>query len=308
MMDLKQFAEVVKDEAAKRLGTEYEVDIAERLKSNGVVMTQLCIRKKDCQVCPSIYLENFFEEYREGKELQAVTDNILSYYGSIPDMSDRAKEVTKDLNYEILKRKTICKLINTRENQTLLEAVPSIPYLDMSIVFFIYSDMVKGIRTTAIVDNRIMEKWGITVDELYQTALANMRKDFPPYLADIDVLVSENTTENLLDGESVFEPGDYGYGLFVLSNRENFYGAAVLLYPGLMKQCKEKLGTDFYILPSSVDEVILAPLPDGKEGFLDAYELSHIIQTVNEELISIEERLSNHAYRYCSADDQVISA
>lgn len=308
-MDLKQFAEAVKEEASKKLGRDYEVDVAEQLKNNGVVMTQLSIRKKDCQICPSIYLENFFEEYQMGQDLQTVTDNLLSYYGSISDIPNDIQEITQDLSYENMRNRLVFKLIKTYDNQELLKAVPSIPYLDLSIVFYTYLFSDDNIRATAIVSNRNMEDWGVTVDELYQRALVNMQEDFPPILYELLPVLLGESPKNLLVGESAFKPKENGMAeLLVLSNKYDLFGAAVLLYPGVLEQCRELLGKDFVILPSSVEEVILVYYPDCEGKLLDSFELSHLIQSINESEVGEEKWLSNHAYKYCSATKQVICA
>ena len=91
----------------------------------------------------------------------------------------------------------------------------------------------------------------------------------------------------------------------VLTNRIQLYGAAVLLYPGLMKLCETHVGKDFLIIPSSVNEIFLFPAT-GIENAIVSHRLADLIQHVNMEEIPADERLSNHAYRYCSAEDKVI--
>ena len=72
-----------------------------------------------------------------------------------------------------------------------------------------------------------------------------------------------------------------------------------------MRYCELHVGKDFLINPYSVDEVILFPTL-GAEDAVVSQELADLIQSINEEEVPADERLSNHAYRYCSAEDKVI--
>lgn len=310
MMDLKQFAEAVKDEITKRLGEEYDVEVHEQLKNNGIVATQLYFRKQDCRLGSCMYLEGFFKMYREGQDLQTVTDIILSYYHSMGNTPIDFEKLTEDMSYKNWKDKIVFKLINTRDNLKLLKEIPSIPYLDLSIVFYIYFCKVDDMQVTALINNQNMETWGITASELYRDTLTNMQKDFPPVLNALENFMLSSNPENLLERETAYEANEDSIAeinMFVLSNSMDLFGATAMLYPGVMKQCKERIGSDFIILPSSVNEVILTPLPDDRELFMDKYEWSHIVQMVNEEAVLDEERLSNHVYRYCSAEDQIVN-
>lgn len=81
---------------------------------------------------------------------------------------------------------------------------------------------------------------------------------------------------------------------FVLTNNDKFYGAAGILRTDLLRQFAEEQGCDFYILPSSVHELILVP---DKHDFTKT-ELRDMVKTVNEEQVAVEERLSDDVYYF----------
>ena len=64
--------------------------------------------------------------------------------------------------------------------------------------------------------------------------------------------------------------------------------------PGFLDQAAEKLGGSFYILPSSIHEVLL--LRNDQE--MDVRELEDMVQNVNEQMVSPEEQLSDRVYHY----------
>ena len=162
----------------------------------------------------------------------------------------------KDNAYFLKSRKRIfMKLINTQRNQKLLEMVPHIPYLDMSIVFYVPFCMPGRKMGTALVQesNPPMGVKGLL--KLYDTALKNTINQRPAKLV--------STCQNLADAglwpdyredtEKVCERG------YILSNQTREFGAAVLLYPRLLEAYASKYGCDWLVLPWSVHEIQIQP-------------------------------------------------
>lgn len=90
----------------------------------------------------------------------------------------------------------------------------------------------------------------------------------------------------------------------VLSNTKRLHGAVCMLYPGVLKEMADRMGGDFFILPSSVHETIL--LPDAGEGLNGA--LRQMIREVNSTKVAPEEVLSDTLYRYDRAMGRVMTA
>lgn len=89
-------------------------------------------------------------------------------------------------------------------------------------------------------------------------------------------------------------------GMYVVSNEARVNGASAIFYPGVMDQIAEQFDGDFFILPSSTDEVIVIP----DTGEQRAWELNAMVQEVNATQVSEEMRLGNEAYHY-DADEKV---
>ena len=274
MMTLEKFAEAVSSEVAKRLGAGFHVHVLKPVINNGIVQTQLCIEKEGQQFRPSIHLKDFFECYKKGTGLQAIIDEILECYASAPDIPAGMQEIVNDMSFEKIKDKIMCKLVNTHDNASMRENIPNIPYLDLSVIFLLLCEETEEIAATLMITNKHLNYWSVDKEELYQRALVNMVNKYPPVLMKITDM------------------------MYVLTNRIHFCGAEVLLYPGLMRYCELHVGKDFLIIPYSVDEVILFPTL-GVEDAVVSQELADLIQSINAEEVPADERLSNHAYRYC---------
>ena len=81
---------------------------------------------------------------------------------------------------------------------------------------------------------------------------------------------------------------------FILTNERGINGAAVILYPGCLKEIGEITGLDLYILPSSIHELLVIP----DDGNVYTHELKHMIHEVNESCVVEEEVLSDQLYHY----------
>lgn len=82
-------------------------------------------------------------------------------------------------------------------------------------------------------------------------------------------------------------------GMFVLSNKDGLFGSGVIGCNKILDEWKEKIG-DFYILPSSVHEIILLPKKDG----MDVSEIRTMVQEINEAEVSVNDFLSDNVYEY----------
>ena len=83
--------------------------------------------------------------------------------------------------------------------------------------------------------------------------------------------------------------------MYVLSNIYYNHGAAVIAYPGLLTRVEQLLGS-FFLIPSSIHEVILVPVED-----MDAYDIAganEIVRSVNEHEVAENEILSDHVYNH----------
>lgn len=84
----------------------------------------------------------------------------------------------------------------------------------------------------------------------------------------------------------------------VITNVQGINGAAAIFYPDQMDKIAERLGGDYFILPSSVHETLVVP-DDGKMSFL---ELRSMVTEINATMVNPSERLTDEVYHYDSKD------
>ena len=78
-------------------------------------------------------------------------------------------------------------------------------------------------------------------------------------------------------------------------------GASLLLQEDIRKQIGECLGSDYFVLPSSIHEVLI--LPDN--GMFEVPELNAMVQEVNETQVERQEQLSDKV-QFCDGKTAVM--
>ena len=74
----------------------------------------------------------------------------------------------------------------------------------------------------------------------------------------------------------------------------NVHGAGVMAYPEFFNEASEIVGGSFFILPSSIHEVLL--LPDTGDATVEW--LTDMVKTVNTDVLDPEDKLSDTVYHY----------
>jgi len=145
------------------------------------------------------------------------------------------------------------------------------------------------------IEPRYLETWGKTLEEVYQQALQNMPRLFPPRIMEMDEMIGrlifglddvEQDSESL---EIEFEP----YKMYVLSNDTKTDGAAAILYPGLLEKLASNMQSNIFILPSSEHETLLTK----DTGEISARDWQSVVIQANQQLFS-QDILSDEVYCY----------
>lgn len=308
----------------KRLGEHYkktaEITVCTTKKNNGIELTGVSI-KGEGNMAPTIYLEKFFKEYENGKTLADVVREIVRIVDSHIQSCDF--DVDGFCDYEKIKHKIVYRLISTDKNEALLREVPYIEYMDMSIIFYCSLNMNEYLNSSGdeeegagsiVIYNSHLEIWNKTVEEIYEQAKINTPKQFPAEILGIEELLMSMFKQEVYmkwrkDGASIDDEmvdviakalynhamGDIkGVPMYVLSNKQRRYGAATILYDKVLESFSIKSQHNFYILPSSIHEVILV----GDDDKHDLENLKSMVCEVNRSQVPYEDILSDSVYYY----------
>ena len=142
---------------------------------------------------------------------------------------------------------------------TIGDEIYSIPHrdcLDLALTYFIlHEGGASGrYRELELLDEETAEERGLgDADTLFRIAAENTARKFP-----VDIQ----------------KPAD---SMYVLTNQEKRHGAAAILNQKIMDDITEKVGKAYYILPSSIHEVLIVPKREG----MDIKHLESMVRDVN---------------------------
>ncbi len=285
-MNIQEFAEKVRKNIIKEMGKEVDVKLQEVRKNNNVILQGLMILQPGQSITPTIYLDVFFQMYEQGTTFQRIMEKIMNAYQSGIPRKDVDMNFFK--NFKEVKPRIAYKLINVEQNQVLLEEIPHIIFLDLAICFYYaYSDMNLGSGTILIYNSHV-QMWNTSIAELLELAQTNTIHLFGVELKPMGEVIRELL--GTIEQPSYIEE----LPMKVLSNKNRAFGAVCMIYPDLLQKIAESLHSNFYILPSSVHELIIIA-DSGRE---DVLQLQSMVQEVNMTQVEPEELLSNNVYYY----------
>lgn len=310
-MDYQKFLSVVRQKAESTVGEEGKVSINHVIKNNGMELDGLVIMMNESEVSPTIYLNGFYEDYTNGRQIGEIFVEIMNVYNKNKDKLSIGADFF--LNYEKIKGRIVYKVINYSQNKKLLETIPYKRILDLAVVFYCLVDPKCEGSATALIYNSHLLSWGVTDQDVYEAALENtprLMKSVIRKMSDIiremfyDEMIEQGrevpSTENMDVMQQEFE-ADSTCDMYVLTNESKINGAACMLYTDVLKAFADETGADLFILPSSIHEVILIPKNPG----ICKQDLSKMVHEVNTEGVAREEILSDTVYVFSRGLNQI---
>lgn len=278
-MTYERFKTDLFDSLREELGDEVHIS-SEELSCPGVSSRDAySISIPGSSFMPVFFPVDYYKRYSEGSSIHEIVENIKD---SIRYTSEDCLERAEVEDYSRAKSHIVPRLISYERNWEGLDHRLFIPYLDLAIVFnYVIKAEGNEIVSFAVTDDKLAE-WGLSIEQLYQDSLTTSARLFPYMIESIEDLLA-------LSGDE----GDYNT-FFVLSNSKRQYGAACLLYSSVLEQFAAQIGGGFYVIPSSVHEVLLIPEKLG----IGPDELKEMLSDVNDSIVKPEEVLSYELYYY----------
>ena len=298
-MDISEFAVKVCNAMRKTLGTDCRVECKEVRKNNGVILHGLLVLGENRNVAPTIYLDTFLEAYEAGATFGSIIQRLEDICRE--DMLRESVDMEFFRSFERVRDRICYRLIGRKGNEELLEDIPYIEFLDLAICFY-YAYHGESLGDgTILVHNSHLELWDTCTAELFGLAKRNTQRLFPWVCNSIAEVLGEIAGEDESSEEADEEAFLQEIPMQVLSNDKRTQGAVCMLYPDVLDTLSGKGKRNFFILPSSVHEVIL--LEDTGAGSIP--ELKKMVTEVNATQVAPEEVLSDSLYYYDSTDKRV---
>lgn len=198
------------------------------------------------------------------------------------------KTLEQEVLKKIAKKSLFVKLVNTERNESLVEQSISKEFLDLSAVVRVVLKMDKEGMASMALSKGDAEILGMTEEEIYAAALANTLRLFPPKLMNLGRYVEMRIGAELPLGEDEVTT-------YILTNQKEVDGAIYFMSPEVVGAIAEALEDDLYILPSSVNEVLLVRASELEDG---VDKLKEMVRDANETVVSEKDILSYNVYHY----------
>ena len=284
----------------EQIEADEKVKIQHVPKNNGILLTGVCIIKKGGRITPTIYLEDYYQNYLGGVALEEIVSSILSRHRSLQSVDGTDLDFFGD--FEQVKRKIVFRLVNYERNKERLKEMPYMKYLDFAIVFYCHVSMDQESHASIPLYNKHMKMWNVDKKELWKLAKKNTPKLYPCQLIHMNQMVQEVIQQFDFEGEQ--EECNVSIPMYILTNEYRLNGAAVLLYKNVLEDFAKACKEDFYVLPSSIHEVIMVPVSCSSSF----EEMTQMVQDVNATQVEPDEYLSNHAYYYSRTQQKLLLA
>ena len=290
-MDYSTFVNVMmkKIEEVLESGTSIQKQFV--TKNNGRKRMGIIFRTSGINVAPAIYLEEYYQKYREGEALDALAAEIVRFYNQVRMEKNFDGEGLK--NFSFIRKRIVYQLINYEMNREMLAEHPHVRFYDLAICFYVLLDVKDQGMLTFAVDDSYMDIWNTDVQEIYRYAAENTPKLLPASFGGIDEVIRDIQKYRAEpEDEEDTEAEEKSCGMYILSNNIKNRGASAIFYPHILEMIGEILQSDYYILPSSIHEVIIL----SAETAIDKRDLLNMVSEINSMHLEEEEVLSENVY------------
>lgn len=290
-MNEREFYREVQNKVLAFMPAEYTDSTAminEVTKPGDIKLHGLSFHKGEVSAAPVLYLEDYYGMTKEGWPMDMVLKAIAKSY------SDINKNVPSfgapDLEYGKIKNDLRVKLIYAKNNNELLSNLFSVD-VGCGYVLTVYVDLGKTLFDGATVAIRkdMVEKYGYDEHRLILDAIKGSVEHAPARLTHIEDELFSSAIGKEPDDLLSKGPDHLAEGILVLTTSDKYYGAAALYYPGIQDRIAELVHGSYFILPSSVHELLVCP----DDGIHNAKDLAEMVRFVNGTEVAKDEQLGN---------------
>ncbi|MCH1950964.1 DUF5688 family protein [Enterocloster sp. OA13] len=263
------------------------------IPKNNVMMKGITVQFPDVSMAPTVYPDFYYDDWRQGNSMGDIVSGIRTeLMGTAPELS---KFNIHGMNRNSAITHLQAAIVSYDDNKDWLKEVPHERISDLAVFAkWDFGDVSSGVRATAKVTDQLLAHLQLTKEETLKIAKSNTAKS--ARFEGMDVIMAGMLTDEGMDKELAeamtmeFRSAPFQ----VLTNESGIDGAAVIACPEVLKEVQKQIGEDFYILPSSVHEVLIIP----KSELDDVEGLRQMVSSINEAEVPPQDRLSDNVYEF----------
>ncbi len=159
-------------------------------KNNNLVLTGISIRSREVNLAPTIYMDGYYNDYKNGRPVMEIIAEVESTYDTYKVEQDFDVNSITDFNH--VQDKICYKLVNRDKNKELLSDAPYLPFHDLAVIFYVVVSEDRVGTGTVTVHNHLMEMWGNPdIKELYRIAKNNTQRRYKGRVSNMMEIMGE---------------------------------------------------------------------------------------------------------------------
>jgi hypothetical protein len=301
-MEIKEYTEAV----AKLISEHNENFIVETndvQKNNGLMLNGITIRTEGCMVSPVIYTNAMYEH---DLTVEEAAEKIMEIY---EEHKDRMKDfdVNAIQQFDAVKDKIIARVISKDRNKFIINSCPYAQFGDLIVTFAIFVEQNPGGTASIKITNEMMNSWKVNLAQLIEAAYKNTSKLFPLQVSAISEILKETMDDACelppeMKAELEAELASQSSPMYVVTNTSKYFGAYFITdREALVKVASEIKDNRFFILPSSVHELVIVP----ESQIQDASDLTTMVKEVNATQVAPDEVLADNVYSFDAKTEEL---
>lgn len=245
------------------------------------------------EVC-SVHVDELYTAYQDGAKLNAIINYISNDVLHAKNISIYDKTKTL-MDYDTAKSRLFVRLINYDRNADILRDVVHKTLGD--IVFTVYAIVDEnefGIVSTKVLKSMV-KKWDKNEDDIFNEAIKNTYRATPPRIYKWEGVLCDKSYagESFMNDEDICDL-DKSFSGNILSTTRKTNGAVAVFLPGVAERIAELLDSDFYMVFTSIHEVMIHSTGSG----VDPKDLKLVLQDALRKATPSSDYLTEKIYKY----------
>lgn len=252
-----------------------------------------CARRENAREVCALYCTDLYEYYLEDVPVRKMVEDSLNDLKRMKD-SGILECALYLSDYEKVKKNLFIRLLNAEKNKHDLESAVYRQIGDIAMVLYMKMGEFDDCITSMKIKKDTVEKWDLDEQDVFDAALKNTYLMTPPrvYFWERLLLNSVYEGENFMDilSKTHFRKDAVGN---CLSTTKRTNGAVAIFLPGVAARVAELIGNSFYMVFTSVHEVMIH-----NAKLADAENLREILKDTVQAATPEDDFLSYYIYHY----------
>lgn len=298
-MNFDEFKEELKREVGKELyekglgECELETKTVNKMNTSYEALT---IKPESADVGISLNVDELYQKYDNGSSFATLVKQAAEMAASRLEDAPNF-DINSFYDYDKMKQTLSMEIVSAERNAELLESVPHKDIEDMAVVYrFIVSNS-GGEVGSVLVTNQMLDNYGISAAQLHEDAIKNAPEIKPLVIQGMGEVLANRMGVDDLEALGLNIPPEQEQ-MFVATVEGNVHGAGVIAYEDFMEKASERVGGSFFILPSSIHEILIIP----DNGQFDLGTLENMVREVNATTVDPVDKLTDSVYHYDSEE------